>query len=225
MRMYRRRAVQGVMERSAFRAVSQGLFPGFLSLVLMTPVSGLPPPAPLPPSPLRPPRTSEPARLPLPLPPPGRLRCPDSGTWGTAPALLAPRAAFATAGSGFWASAGGGRWPGRPEPEIWYPGRGRVPLGPEGRLCDRGIWFLGICRQEGAGPAGRSLKSGILVGVGAALLRGSGSRILVPDILRFWNPESGNRDLESGTGIWNLETGIWKPVTDFRSAWNPRGPG
>ena len=143
------------MERPAFRAVSQGLFPGFLSLVLMTPVSGLPPPAPLPPSPLRPPRTSEPARLPLPLPPPGRLRCPDSGTWGTAPALLAPRAAFATAGSGFWASAGGGRWPGRPEPEIWYPGRGRGPLGPEGRLCDRGIWFLGICRQEGAGPAGR----------------------------------------------------------------------
>ena len=91
------------------------------------------------------------------------------------------------------------------------------PPGPEGRLCDRGIWFLGICRQEGAGPAGRSLKSGILVGVGAALRRGSGSRILVPDILRFWNPESGNRDLESGTGIWNLETGIWKPVTDFRS--------
>ena len=127
-----------------------------------------PPPAPLPPSPLRPPRTSEPARLPLPLPPPGRLRCPDSGTWGTAPALLAPRAAFATAGSGFWASAGGGRWPGRPEPEIWYPGRGRGPLGPEGRLCDRGIWFLGICRQEGAGPAGRILKSGILVEVGAA---------------------------------------------------------
>ena len=91
------------------------------------------------------------------------------------------------------------------------------PLCPEGRLCDRGIWFLGICRQEGAGPAGRSLKSGILVGVGAALLRGSGSRILVSDILRFWNPESGNRDLESGTGIWNLETGIWKPVTEFRS--------
>ena len=165
------------MERSAFRAVSQGLFPGFLSLVLMTPVSGLPPPAPLPPSPLRPPRTSEPARLPLP-----------------------PAASGAA-----------------PVPGLWYVGDCPGPPGPEGHLCDRGIWFLGICRQEGAGPAGRSLKSGILVGVGAALLRGSGSRILVSDILRFWNPESGNRDLESGTGIWNLETGIWKPVTDFRS--------
>ena len=210
------------MERPTFRAVSQGLFPGFLSLVLMTPVSGLPPPAPLPPSPLRPPRTSEPARLPLPLPPPGRLRCPDSGTWGTAPALLAPRAAFATAGSGFWASAGGGRWPGRPEPEIWYPGRGRGPLGPEGRLCDRGIWFLGICRQEGAGPAGRSLKSGILVGVGA----GSGRRSSVGPDRGFWyliSCVSGIRSLE--TGIWNLETGIWKPVTEFRSMESRRGPG
>ena len=39
------------MERSAFRPVSQGLFPGFLSLVLMTPVSGLPHPAPLPTTP------------------------------------------------------------------------------------------------------------------------------------------------------------------------------
>ena len=202
------------MERPAFRAVSAISGPvSWVSFISSNdPGVRPPPPAPLPPSPLRPPRTSEPARLPLPLPPPGRLRCPDSGTWGTAPALLAPRAAFATAGSGFWASAGGGRWPGRPEPEIWYPGRGRGPLGPEGRLCDRGIWFLGICRQEGAGPAGRSLKSGILVGVGAALRRGSGSRILVPDILRFWNPESGNRDLESGnrdleSGNRDLETG------------------
>ena len=169
-----------------------------------------PAPAPLPPSPHRPPRTSEPAYLPLPLPPLARLRCPDSGTWGTALALLAPRAAFATAGCGFWAS-GGKRALARPaESEIWYPGRGRGPLGPEGRLRDRGIWFLGICRQEGAGPAGWSLKSGILVGVGAALLCGSGSRILVSDILRFWNPESGNRDLESGNR--DLET------------WNPRGP-
>ena len=40
-----RHLARGVMERPTFRAVSQDLFPGFLSLVLMIPVSGLPPPA------------------------------------------------------------------------------------------------------------------------------------------------------------------------------------
>ena len=110
-----------------------------------------------------------------------------------------------------------------PVPGLWYVGDCPGPPGPEGRLCDRGIWFLGICRQEGAGPAGRSLKSGILVGVGAALRRGSGSRILVSDILRFWNPESGNRDLESGnrdleSGNRDLETGDRIPSMESERA-------
>ena len=173
------------MERSAFRAVSQGLFPGFLSLVLMTPVSGLPPPCPsasLPSSP-----------------------SPDFGTCAPAPPSCRLRG-----GSGARTLVRGGL----PRPS-W-------PRGPPLRPRDL---VSGHLPAGGAGPAGRSLKSGILVGVGAALLRGSGSRILVPDILRFWNPESGNRDLESGTGIWNLETGIWKPVTEFRSMESRRGPG
>ena len=171
------------MERPAFRAVSQGLFPGFLSLVLMTPVSGLPP-------------------LPLCLPP--LFALPGLRNLRACPSLCRLRG-----GSGARTLVRGGL----PRPS-W-------PRGPPLRPRDL---VSGHLPAEGAGPAGRSLKSGILVGVGAALLRGSGSRILVSDILRFWNPESGNRDLESGTGIWNLETGIrnmetgiWKPVTDFRS--------
>ena len=118
----------GVMERPAFRAVSQGLFPGFLSLVLMTPVSGLPP-------------------LPLCLPP--LFALPGLRNLRACPSLCRLRG-----GSGARTLVRGGL----PRPS-W-------PRGPPLRPRDL---VSGHLPAEGAGPAGRSLKSGILVGVGAPL--------------------------------------------------------
>ena len=116
------------MDIPAYRVVSQALFYGFLSFVLMTPVSPPSTSAPLVSARPPPPARLVSACLPLLC----RLRR-ASGAWtleiGDCPAPLGPEGALATAGSGFCASGCERAQAGRPESDLWFlGGPGGAPL-------------------------------------------------------------------------------------------------